>query len=179
MKFMFLDQSLTGTGLCVLDHNGKINVLKTLKQKRTPKNAKEEIQRLKCILSEIIHIFKKERPESIGLEEYGFGTRGRAFKLGELGGVIKLAIYERGTCPIILRPGQIKKFLTGKGNTEKNLMLMNIYKKYGVSCENDNEADALVGAKILKAKYEIEKKIKKKRDFTKQEWAVLKEIINK
>ena len=74
--------------------------------------------------------------------------------------------------------GQIKKFLTGKGNAKKNLMLMNVYKKYGIECSDDNQADAFTGAKLLKNIYEVENKTKIKEDFTKYEWEVINGINN-
>ncbi|HLN30029.1 MAG TPA: hypothetical protein VK395_19965 [Gemmataceae bacterium] len=38
---------------------------------------------------------------------------------------------------------QAKKFLTGKGNCDKNLILLKVFQKYGIECEDDNVADAI------------------------------------
>jgi Holliday junction resolvasome RuvABC endonuclease subunit len=40
-------------------------------------------------------------------------------------------------------PNQAKKFLTGKGHAEKNLILLKTFQKYGIECDNDNVADAI------------------------------------
>ena len=75
--------------------------------------------------------------------------------------------------PEIFKATSLKKFLTGKGNAEKNLILMNVYKKYGVECSNDNEADAINIAKLLKAKHDVASGLKTIKDFTKPEWDIV------
>ncbi len=40
-------------------------------------------------------------------------------------------------------PTQAKKFLTGKGNCDKNLILKEVFKRYGIDVDDDNIADAV------------------------------------
>ena len=42
-----------------------------------------------------------------------------------------------------ITPNQAKNFLTGKGHSEKNLILLKTFQKYGIACEDDNVADAI------------------------------------
>ena len=39
-------------------------------------------------------------------------------------------------------PTSLKKFVTGKGNAKKDLMLLSVYKRWGFDTTNDNKADA-------------------------------------
>jgi crossover junction endodeoxyribonuclease RuvC len=43
---------------------------------------------------------------------------------------------------LMVAPTALKKFITGKGNAKKELMLMKIFKRYGLEFENNNLADA-------------------------------------
>ena len=77
------------------------------------------------------------------IEGYAFGARGQAvISLGELGGVIRLAFYDRGTELIEVPPMRVKKFVSGKGNIQKQLVLKEVYKRWGADFDDDNVADA-------------------------------------
>ena len=77
------------------------------------------------------------------IEHYAFGARGAAMiSLGELGGVIRLALYESKIPYIEVPPTLAKKFVTGKGNSNKNVVLLEMYKRFGEDLSDDNVADA-------------------------------------
>lgn len=40
-------------------------------------------------------------------------------------------------------PTTLKKFVTGKGNAEKSLMIREVYKRWGFDAADDNQADAV------------------------------------
>ncbi len=42
----------------------------------------------------------------------------------------------------VVAPGTLKKFVTGDGRAKKDLMLLKVYKKWGVEFDDDNLADA-------------------------------------
>lgn len=54
---------------------------------------------------------------------------------------------------ILVAPNTLKKFVTGKGNAEKSLMLREVYRRWDIAVDNDNEADAvglcMIGACLL------------------------------
>jgi Holliday junction resolvasome RuvABC endonuclease subunit len=92
--------------------------------------------------------------------------------LGELAGVVKLVIFdwfndapnEQLRTPLQVPPMSLKKFVAGTGNATKDVMLLNIYKKYGVELRDNNAADAYGLARIA-AEYvtdDVEKTIIKK-----------------
>jgi len=60
----------------------------------------------------------------------------------ELGSVIRMMLHKNGTPFVEVPPTSLKKFVTGKGNSKKDLMLLGVYKRWDFDTEDDNEADA-------------------------------------
>lgn len=94
------------------------------------------------------------------LEGYAFaagrpGAGSQSHKLGEVGGAIKLVLYDNlGTperYPSIPVIQQLKKFSTGKGNSPKDQVSKAVFKKWGVDLPTNDEADAYVLAQIARA----------------------------
>lgn len=82
--------------------------------------------------------------EVVAVEGYSFGSPGRAHAAGELGGVIRVLLYELlGPGRVYLvPPSTLKKFVTGKGNSKKNEILKAVFQKWGEDFSDDNLADA-------------------------------------
>lgn len=168
---MGIDQSLTGTGLCILE-DGKIVLSRLIASK------KKGVERIIEIKNEIIKTFNEVHPDYVAIEKYSF-TPGRAmaFELGELIGVVKVTLAELGKVPVVVYTAHVKKYATGKGNADKSLVLLNVYKKFNVEFDNNNLADAFVIAKIMESIVMIKDNKKKKKDFEKYEWEVIGEYI--
>ena len=92
--------------------------------------------------------------QDIAMEGYAFGSQ-IANMLGELGGVVKLTIYNllydgKGRFPVIVPPTTLKKYATGKGQgVSKSQILLSVYKKWGVEFTDDNAADSYVLAHLI------------------------------
>ena len=190
MKIMGIDQSLTNTGVVVIE-DGKLIHKESIKIK------KKGIMRLHMICNKLEDIIKKYVPDIFVMEGYAYGSSmSRVFDLGELGGIIKIRIFNYyynfdnprnvtiapfNNVFFIVPPTMLKKFVTGKGNCKKALMLLKIYKKWGIEFNDDNIADAFALAKFIerylqsnaqemyilkftKTEEEIFKKYKKYRD---------------
>ena len=137
MIYLGIDLSLTGTGLCVLDSNKpnwiKVNLIKTNKR---------GCRRLRYIKEKIALCTELFKPDIVVLEGYSYGSRtGQAFSIGELGGVVKLELFFKYKT-LIVPPTCLKKFITGKGTTGKDIMLLKTFKKYGVEFTDNNKCDA-------------------------------------
>jgi len=97
---------------------------------------------------------------TVAMEGYAFGTT-MAHMLGELGAVVKLTCYEEldkfeGKYPYIIPPTTLKKYITGKGTgVQKNQILLNVYKKWGVEFNDDNAADSYALAMLAAGKGEL------------------------
>ena len=136
--YIGIDQSLTNTAIVVL--NSKGNVIK--KEKWSPKL--KDVARLEYFFDKIHNLIKKYKNNSVALyamEGYSYSKYNMA-DLGELGGVIKLAFYTNNIDVKIYPPTVIKKFICGKGNAKKDLMIKEVYKKFNFDTDDDNMADA-------------------------------------
>jgi len=76
------------------------------------------------------------------MEGYSMGAKQGREQSGELGATVKSILWTWSIYPTIVAPTSLKKFVTGKGNSAKNEMLLAVYKKWGAEFHNDNEADA-------------------------------------
>jgi len=152
---MGLDLSLTGTGLIILD--GDTIIKRTLiKSKPTGDLPINELHRIRRIVSEIeleiLNFDEKEIPpiNVAVIEGLAFMVR-NATALVQLSALnyMTRALLEDHKIPfVIVAPTSLKKFITGSGASKKDVMLMETFKRYGVSILNDNECDAFGLAKI-------------------------------
>lgn len=148
--YVGLDLSLCNTGLVVLDENGQIYYHLVISVKS------RDIERLENIRAMLMNTLKNLSStcdiviNKIVVEGYSFGSRlGQAFSIGELGGVIKLDLWKNYPDIVtIVPPTRLKKFVTGKGNAKKDVMMKYVYKKWAYNTDNDNLADAFGLAKI-------------------------------
>lgn len=136
-NILSIDQSLVCSGISIYFNNEIITT--TIEPKKI-----KGVERLIFIREKIKELLKKYNVSLIIMEGYSFGSRGRAvFDLGELGGMIKILGKDLNIPVITLAPGTHKKFTTGKGNTKKDMMLLEVYKKYNIELNNDNVADSV------------------------------------
>lgn len=141
-----VDLSLTGTAICVLDYKSaniiSVQTIDTKKHTGIERIALIKKSLLDCVVKHSSAPVKR----AIFVEGYSFGSKGRGvYNLGELGGCCRLlfAGYCGGYWDV--PPTSLKKFITGKGNVNKNVMLEKIYRKYGIGSEilrDDNQVDS-------------------------------------
>ena len=174
MIVMWIDQSFSGTGVCILNDSKMI-----LSELIVPST--KSVHRLVEIKNKLIKIYNDNKPDFVYMEKYMFTPkRAMAFELGELAGAIKTAFVEVGVTPVVVYTTHLKKYITGSGNAEKSLMLLKIFQKFGIEFNNNNLADAFLIAKIgeqaeiLKL---VKSKEKRKKGLEKYEWEVIKEYI--
>jgi crossover junction endodeoxyribonuclease RuvC len=163
-----IDPSLVGTSVCILDaDNDYIIEIVTFK---VPKDM-VGVARLNWLAKQLNSMLKKYNPKEIFIEGYSFMSKGRSvFNLAELGGIFRLILAKRWGGYYEVAPTSLKKFITGKGNAKKQIMLEQTFRKYGLGSEilkDDNQVDsygiARFGYAFLKwnrgdgifAKYEV------------------------
>jgi crossover junction endodeoxyribonuclease RuvC len=135
-----LDLSLCATGISVINEKGDI-----IEKKLVESSAKEEnTPRLTKICFTIMEIVNSYNTNLVIIEGPTFGVQKTIsiFQLGELAGVVKEKLFIQNIPFIIVPPTVLKKFITGKGNSPKDVMMLKIYRKYGIEFENNNLADA-------------------------------------
>jgi len=70
------------------------------------------------------------------LENYSMGSTGRVFSIAENTGILKYNLYLQGNPIILLPPSIIKKYATGKGNADKELMYEAFYDETKIDLQN-------------------------------------------
>ena len=58
----------------------------------------------------------------VGIEGYSYGSKGKVFEIGENAGLLKHYLYKYGHPFAIVEPKTIKKYATGNGNADKDMM---------------------------------------------------------
>lgn len=153
-----IDPSLTSTGIVVLRGN-KVELAVTTKNKP----ALGTIDRVRLIYERIVDIQenlsdgeKWQAPDLIVIEGFSYGSKGRSvFDIAYLGWRIREELEwlkEQDNIPWLeVPPSQLKKFATGQGNANKEIILQQVYKRWGVEFSDNNQADAYVLAQIGRA----------------------------
>lgn len=70
--------------------------------------------------------------EDICIEDYAFAAKGRVFHIGENTGLLKYFLWRDGKSFKTIPPTVIKKFATGKGNANKDLMHKSFVAETGI-----------------------------------------------
>lgn len=144
MKVVGLDLSLRSAGLVALRDDAHV-----LQERRIEDGKKTDgprrLQRLRDQVSDELYGLN---PDIIVMENYAYGARNQAHQVGELGGVIRLAMYEMGLTYVTVPPNTLKKFVTGKGNSPKDTMLKAVYKRWGFDTDSNDIADGYGLARI-------------------------------
>ena len=94
----------------------------------------------------------------VAIEGYSFASRsGQAFSLGEVGGIIRTKVIEKFPTFVFLevQPTQLKKFVTGSGRGEKDIILKEVFKNFGFDTNDNNVADAYGLAFIADTWYNV------------------------
>jgi len=147
-----IDLSLTGTGLVVLT-DGKIVRQHLIKSKPVGAKPVDELDRILKIVSEIREHLRGTMVHIAVIENLAFGVR-NATSLTQLAAlnyfVRKMLVYDCGyEIPFVLvAPTSLKKFATGSGASKKDVMLMEVFKRWGVTILDDNICDAYALAQV-------------------------------
>ena len=143
-RFIGLDLSLTSTGVSV---DGATFSIK-------PKT--RGVERLVEISERVVNHAINSKCSAAIIEGYSFGSKfSRAHSLGELGGVVKVALYKAGFLVVEVPPKCRAKFATGNGNSNKEDVLRSLMgqfpARFNLECGND-ECDAWVLEQMAYAK---------------------------
>lgn len=139
-----IDASLTAFAICALDAQGEyyINVVSS---------DHRGVERLAEIRHHLNNFVSSAAPVTdIALESTVSHSQSASI-LGELSGVVKVTLWENhGVTPLLVPPMSLKRFACGKGNATKDLVMLSVYKRYGVEIPDNNAADAYVLARIAR-----------------------------
>lgn len=138
MNILGLDLSLTSTGLSSGDKTWSIAPGKL-----------RGAERLSFVSRQILDFITKENIQCVIIEGYSFGSRNsQSHSIGELGGCVRMLLWESG-CPFVeVPPTSRAKFATGKGNAGKTEVISAVSAKTGLQFFG-NSADDQCDAWIL------------------------------
>ena len=104
------------------------------------------------LINEIPYTISNKRAV-IMLEDYAAGAVGRTNDIAEATGILKYKfLIEQGVDPSqiwVCHISHLKQFVTGMGNSKKELVMKEVYKRWKFDTNDNNEADAFVMWKIL------------------------------
>ena len=133
-----IDLSLSATGVVLINSRKKIILKKVIKTKKL-----RGMERLLFIKQELLNLLIEHKVSQCAIEGYSFGSNGRAlFNIGELGGVVRLALHENSIHFFDIPPTSLKAFITDNGGADKEMVIQAINKDYGILFKDNNEADA-------------------------------------
>jgi crossover junction endodeoxyribonuclease RuvC len=169
--FLGIDPSFAGTGVVILDRQGKIVEQKEISTKKVHGNNYDIESRMLDIGYQVEGFISKYLDKiQVGyIEEISFGSAGEASaQLAALNYHIRISLLNLKIIFYTISPGQLKKYITGNGQAKKNLMLKEVFKRWQVDFNSDNLADAYSLARYAldnynKGVFEIHKKIKEKK----------------
>jgi len=147
--YIGIDHSMTSTGLVAIDNEYNLISSQIIKSDKNDENH----TRIKNIGNQIIfELLKYEKDDLFCcLEGISFGSQGKAvIQQGSLHNYIRIVLDEYDINHIICTPTELKKFVTGKGQCKKELMLMKIYKRWNIEFEITDLADAYALARFCK-----------------------------
>lgn len=148
MIVLGIDASLTSSGLCLLN----TDVPKLLAAKRETlltSEPKKGVERL-LYLRSILNRWLDEQSAWIGdgsrctavIEGYAFGAVGRLAQLGEWGGLVRVALAERGIAVTEMNVQHLKQFVTGQTQSKKEEMMVALLSRFGIEYRSNDAADA-------------------------------------
>jgi crossover junction endodeoxyribonuclease RuvC len=85
------------------------------------------------------------------IEGCSYGSTHREFALGEVSGLLRADLYDRGVDLLVVPPTMLKKFATGRGHATKTQVMTAVETLWGAKDLDDNSADAVVLAQIARA----------------------------
>ena len=144
-----LDLSLTSTGIVVLDQHGEVVRAETI----CPES--KGIDRLGEIWVSIADIYqlavygKQLEVRGWVLEGYAYGAANAVAACAELGGVVKYRLNDTLNQSItIVPPSTLKKYVTSKGNSQKDMMRLEVFKRWQFDHPSNDVVDAYGLARV-------------------------------
>lgn len=143
--FVGIDSSYTGCGIVVIDESSNIIVEKLISTFKNKDNLQDIEKRIVDITNEISTILLplKKKVQTVCIENISYSSKGqRICEMAALNYYVRIFLYLNDFIFLPIPPTSLKKFVTGTGKCQKDLMLLKCYKKFNVEFSDNNICDA-------------------------------------
>jgi len=142
--FCGIDASFSGTGLVVIDNEFKIVDQKLISTKK--KDDDYDIEKRMIFIVEELSLFLTKYFIDLKftmIEGISYGSTGDgAAQLAALNYFIRIFLFENKVNYSEVTPSRLKKFVSGKGQSKKEMMLKEVYKRWGEDFDDNNLCDS-------------------------------------
>jgi len=142
-----IDTSLVKSGYAIVRDDGTVLASGVIKSKPVGDKPINEARRIlkiaEDIMEKIDEFLPKENPAIVVIEGLAYMAQGTSLtQLAGLNYLIRIILSELHWPFLVVAPTTLKKFITGSGRGDKDMMLMAVYKNYGFEALDNNVADA-------------------------------------
>lgn len=143
MLYIGVDPSYSSTGLIILNPAAEIQKQETYKVNKKGTNTEYRLMLIKEKLIDPIIQLNEDGEIKVCMEGPSFSSRGsHVLQMGALNYFIRYWFYTHKIDYTVRTPNELKKFVTGKGNCKKDLILLKVFQKWGEEFSCDDLADA-------------------------------------
>lgn len=159
--YVGIDQSYTCTGMVGI-RDGAVILENTYKFKK--ENYKQIMDTCRQMVAHINDVRKTNESVVVCIEGYAYSSKftNNLVHMGELGGLIKSCMVPSFHQITVIPPTTLKKFVTGRGNCAKDMVMRDAFKKWSYDNNNNNLVDAFCIAKFIEALDNGDKGLSKK-----------------
>lgn len=142
--FAGIDLSLLRPGICTGSSIGDFRCSSV--KMPDGKKFQHPTLRYKAISNLVMTFVKRE--SIVIMEDYAYGASGKTFAIAENGGILKYRMICEYGIPHenihLVSTHHLKMFATGKGNSTKDIILKEVFRRYGFDTSSNDEADAYI-----------------------------------
>jgi crossover junction endodeoxyribonuclease RuvC len=146
LRSLGIDLSTVATGVVLLREHAPVPIVEMETEiKRPDYTGWDQKSR---IVQAVMEFANEVRPDRIVLEGYSLNMKhaSSVIPLVELGGLLRFTLHLDGFKWYDPRATEVKKFVTGKGTSPKEVVMMHVLKRWGHTSMTNNTADAFVCA---------------------------------
>ena len=140
-----IDPSLSKTAIVIGSEHRKEKVF-LITSKPLGDSVCQRMSRFEQMVAGIMRTIRENTdPLSVSrifIENYSFGSKFAREALGEFGGILRWHLVEVDPQIVEVAPTTMKKFVTGKGNGDKDAVRMHCLKNWGYESQGNDDADA-------------------------------------
>lgn len=105
--------------------------------------------RLSEIQEAVVTFVDSVGPELVLIEGFAYNSKGRSvFEMGGLGWLLRWTFVKMEQNFLVVPPAILKVWATGKGNSAKEVMLREVFRKWQYEALDNNDADAYALAQL-------------------------------